>query len=180
MDSEKSNRVLSWVHTLPSAYNFTWLELLSYTPNQTRKLTVHKEKGRIIIRPKPCKKEDLERSIGIPRSKLKGNQSQEEIWQSRKFWKSEPNSSCDHPKRQQMLSLFCVLWESVNGCCSRRVICISNLPLSDFHFTSRTLLRVTKGPFPPLNCGFKLTHLLNCPIGSWNHVWSWHLASKSC
>lgn len=151
MNSVKSNRVLSWVHTLPSAYNCTWLELLvmSYTPNQSRKLTVHKEKGRIIIRPKPCKKEDLERSVGLPRSKLKGNQSQEAIWQSRKFWKSEPNSSRDHQKKEQMPSLLPVLWESVNGCCSRRVICISNLPLSDFHFTSRTRLRVTKDLFLP-------------------------------
>lgn len=81
MNSVNYNRVLSWVRNLPSAYNCTWLELLtmSYTPNQSRKLTVHKERGKIIIRPKPCKKEDMERSIGLPRSKLKGNQSQEAI-----------------------------------------------------------------------------------------------------
>jgi hypothetical protein len=58
---------------------------MSQTPNHSRKLTLHKEKGKIIIRPRPCKKEDIEWSTHLPRSKLKGNGSQGAIWKSREF-----------------------------------------------------------------------------------------------
>lgn len=110
-----------------------------------------------MTRPRPCNREDLERSMGLPRNALKGARAKK---QSGRVGSSESQSPVPEVTTEKATNAFliqCTLGKYVVWC-RGRVICISNLPLSNFHFTSRTLLRVANRPFPPFNSYCKFTH----------------------
>lgn len=111
-----------------------------------------------MTRPRPCKKEDLERSTGLPRNKLKGVPEPRNNLEEQEVLKVKAQFLVWAQERQQMLSLFSALWGNMRCWCSGRVICISDFPLTYFCVTSRTLPRVANRPFPPFSSYCKLTH----------------------